>query len=124
MEIVSSRSTRPYHAATEVECPANGRKNHIWKGVAYRYLKVYHLLRESAHLVIEAEPILSSLFRCEHRVHLSLLRITHDHFFIGACNIVFDIEGAARLYLNVQDAISSNLNSLRIPETLLRMDVG
>lgn len=68
-------------------------------GLPYRYLKIHCLLGKCAHLVVEAKPIFSSLFRREDGVHLSLLHGTHDIFVVRPRHIVFNVEGAARLNL-------------------------
>ena len=69
-------------------------------GLQYRYLKIHRLLGKRAHLVVEAEPIFSSLFRRENRVHLSLLRGTHNVSVVRPCHIIFNVERAARLNLD------------------------
>lgn len=66
---------------------------------AYSYLKIHHLLRKRAHLIIEAEPIFTSLLCRKHRIDLSLVRVFHDDFSIRPVDIVVNIKGAARLHL-------------------------
>jgi hypothetical protein len=65
----------------------------------YRNLKIYHLLRKSAHLIIKAEPILAHIIRRKHKVALSLLRAVEDDLVRGARDRVVDVEGAAGLDL-------------------------
>ena len=64
-------------------------------GESYSYLKVYHLLNESAHLIVEAEPVFSLLFRGKDKVTLTFLLALHDNPVTGPHNTVVNIEGAA-----------------------------
>ena len=78
----------------------------------YSYLKVHHLFLKCAHLVVEAEPVFSLLFRCEHKVSLALLLPVHNCPLIGAYNGVIDIEGASRLDLiSNEQRISSDITT-------------
>ena len=76
-----------------------GEGDELWEekrtGVAYGNLEIDHLLRKRAHLVVEAEPVLSRLFRREHGVQLAFLGALHDDLVVGTGDNVVDIEGAA-----------------------------
>jgi hypothetical protein len=58
----------------------------------YSDLKVDHLLRECAHLVVEAEPVLSGIVGREDKVTLSLLRSVENDLVCGTNDRVIDIE--------------------------------
>jgi len=65
------------------------------RGATYSDLEIHHLLRESAHLIVEAEHVFSSLFCGEHRVYLPLLAVLHNDLAIGSRHAVVDVEGTA-----------------------------
>jgi hypothetical protein len=83
---------------------ASGRCN--IKVLTYRNLKIHHLLRKSAHLIIEAEPILAHIIRRKHKVALSLLCAVEDDLVRGARDRVVYVEGAAGLDLFIHSYIS------------------
>lgn len=72
-------------------------------GATYSNLKIHQLFCECAHLIVEAEPIFSSLLCCENGVELPLMGVLHYGLAIGSRNCVVDIEGAARLNLDRPD---------------------
>lgn len=61
----------------------------------YRDLKIHKLLRESTHLIIKAEFILSSLSSGEDKVTLSLLLPIKNDFLSWSYNLIIDIEGTS-----------------------------
>jgi hypothetical protein len=65
----------------------------------YSDFEVDKLLRECAHLVIEAKSVFSSFTRGEDEVSLSLLFPIHDDLVRWSHNLVIDIEGASCLNL-------------------------
>ena len=69
---------------------------------AYGNLKVNHLLRVCAHVVVEAELVLADLVGGEDKVALALLLALHDGLGAGASHIIVDIERAAGLNLRGQ----------------------
>lgn len=71
------------------------------EGHTYSDLEIHKLLRERAHLVIEAESILSRLQRREHEVALALLLAVQDDLVVRARHLVVDIEGASCLDLHI-----------------------
>lgn len=66
---------------------------------AYRDFEVNHLVRDGAHLVVEAEAVLARLVRSEDKVALALVRAVEDGLVVGADDRVVDVEGAAGLDL-------------------------
>ena len=65
----------------------------------YRNLKVHHLLRKRAHLIIKAKSILAHIIRREDKVALSLFRVSQDNPVIGSHDFIVDLKLAARLNL-------------------------
>jgi hypothetical protein len=65
----------------------------------YSNLKVHHLLRKRAHLIVEAKLIFPHIIRRKHKVALSLFRAIKDKLVHGTDNRVVDIERAAGLDL-------------------------
>jgi hypothetical protein len=61
----------------------------------YRDLKIHKFLRESTHLIIEAEFILSCLSSREHEISLSLFLPIKNDFLSRSYNLVIDIEGTS-----------------------------
>ena len=66
---------------------------------AYSNLEVHKLLRECAHLVIEAESVFSRLARSEDEVTLTLLFTIHDDLVPRSRDLVIDIERSSCLDL-------------------------
>lgn len=64
-----------------------------------RNLEVHHLVREGAHLIVEAELVFSDLVRSEDEIALPFLLSVQDALASGPSDFVIDIEGAARLHL-------------------------
>jgi hypothetical protein len=62
------------------------------RACTYGDFKIDHFLRESAHLVVEAETVFSHFIRREHEVALPLLGSIEDNPVRGADNQVVDIE--------------------------------
>jgi hypothetical protein len=77
-------------------------------GSTHSNLKIHHLLRKSAHLVIEAEPILAGHSRRKHEVALSFFGTVQYNLLVRADDRVVDVEGAAGL----DSEVKSNLRSL------------
>ena len=69
-------------------------------GTTHRDLKIHHLFRKRAHLVVEAYSILADFLSREHEIPLPLFFIRHDHSVAGASHAVVYIEGAAGLDLS------------------------
>lgn len=69
-----------------------------WR-VAYRDFKVDHLVCESGHFIVEAEPILSGVLCRKDKIPLSLLLSFHDLLVVGSYHGVIDVEGSAGLHL-------------------------
>lgn len=65
----------------------------------YGNLKIYHLLRKRAHLIVEAKSVLSDIVRRKDKVALSLLCSIKNELICRSGNRVVDIEGAAGLDL-------------------------
>jgi len=49
----------------------------------YRNLKVYKLIGERGHRIIETEAVLADLIRREHVIALSFLLAIQDHFLLA-----------------------------------------
>lgn len=81
------------------------QQNHVsWGPGTDRNLKVDKLLAVRAHVVVEAERVLSNLVRRENEVALPLLLALHDDLVIRPCNDVVDIKGPSGLDLSEQSA--------------------
>lgn len=68
-------------------------------GSPYRNLEIHRLFSESAHLIVEAKPVLPWLFCREDIIALSFPGALQDRLFARSDHAVIDIEGAARLDL-------------------------
>lgn len=62
-------------------------------------LEVYKLVRDGAHLVVEAERVVANIVAREDKVSLSLLLSIYNDLARGACDLEVDIEGTSRLDL-------------------------
>lgn len=62
-------------------------------------LKVYELVRDGAHLIVEAERVVTDFVAREDEVSLSLLLPVYNDLARGACDLEVDIEGTSRLDL-------------------------
>lgn len=67
----------------------------------YSDLKVHHLLRKRAHLIVEAEPVFANVIRRKHKVTLALLGAIENDFISRADDRVIYVERTARLDLYV-----------------------
>jgi hypothetical protein len=65
----------------------------------YSDLKIHHLLRKGAHLIVEAEPVLPGIVCGEYKVTLSLLGSVEYDLVRGTNDRVVNVERAARLHL-------------------------
>lgn len=70
--------------------------------LTYSDFKVDEFLCECAHLVVEAEPVLSSLGRCKDEIPLSLLLAIHHDLVSWTNNLVINIEGTSCLNLYIE----------------------
>lgn len=61
-------------------------------GATYGNLEVHIFLGECAHLIVEAESVLSSLRGREDKVALALLLAIHNESLVWSDNLVVDIE--------------------------------
>lgn len=64
-------------------------------------LKVHKLVRKRAHLVVQAELVITRLQRCEHKVALALLFPVQNDLPVGTRHLIIDIEGASSLNLQI-----------------------
>lgn len=62
-------------------------------------LEVYKLVRDGAHLVVEAERVVTDIIAREDKVSLSFLLPIYDDLARGACDLEVDIERTSRLDL-------------------------
>ncbi len=69
------------------------------EGAAYSDLKVNELLRVGAHIIVEAELVLSGLVGGEDKVALAFLLAVEDDLRVGAGYLVVDVERTSRLDL-------------------------
>lgn len=65
----------------------------------YGNLKVHHLLRKGAHLVVEAEAVFANIVCGEYKVTLALLCAIENESVSGADDGIIDIERTTGLYL-------------------------
>lgn len=92
-------------------------------GSTYRNLKIHHLLREGAHLIVEAELVLPDLVRREHEVTLSLFCPIQYNLLAGAYHRVVDVERAAGLDLTIRMISPKSRNGrtcAQVPNSTLR----
>jgi len=64
----------------------------VLRGFTYGDFEIDHLLRKSAHLVVEAETVFSHIVCREYKVALSLLGSIQDGLVCWADNQIVDIE--------------------------------
>jgi hypothetical protein len=69
------------------------------QGKTYGNLKIHHLLRKCAHLVVETEFVLSNIVCGEDEVALTFLCTIENDLVSRTGDFVVDIERTARLYL-------------------------
>jgi hypothetical protein len=79
----------------------------------YRNLKIHKLVRERAHLVVKAKPILPRLRSREDKIPLSLFLPIHNDIVPRSENIEIDIKGATCLNLFPQNNQSAHLQKVR-----------
>lgn len=70
-------------------------------------LKVDKLIRDGAHLVVEAERVVTDIVAREDEVSLSLLLPIYNDLARGACDLEVNIERTSRLDLKPQLATLS-----------------
>jgi hypothetical protein len=89
-----------YFSAGKVSSCTSGGGQRTKRGNAYSDFKIDKLLRECAHLIIEAESVFARLARGEDEVALSLLFAIQDDLVPRSHNLVINIEGASCLNLS------------------------
>jgi hypothetical protein len=88
-----------YHPEGSANYNSGERGQEPEAGSTYSYFKINKLLRECAHLIVEAKSVFSGLACGEDEVSLSLLFPIHDDLVPRSHNLVIDIEGASCLNL-------------------------
>lgn len=70
----------------------------IW-GEKYGNIKIHHLIRKSAHLIIETKHIIPRFLGREDKIALPFFGAFEDCFARRTTYDVVDVEGAAALHL-------------------------
>lgn len=92
------------------------------EGAAHSDLEVDELLGVGAHVIVEAELVLSGLVGGEDKVALAFLLAIEDDLRVGAGYFVVDVERTSRLDLRGQSSATCCLQQLRRTKVQCEID--